>query len=292
MSSCHPQLAPDAAQSVVSRAPSWHQRRLSQPGFREAAAESVVVEAILLGMIEEAAPDRVPDELLEDFLGIEPASWLEHASDLTQRIAPLGDMVDDAEVEDRIVGSVVCRRLHWRAVAARLLLLRLGAMKPWVLIAVAAPSAAKRLRDALAARCEVTVAGDRQRAMALLAAGSFDVVVAEEPLPDCERVAVVLAPGDKAIEPEAFAREIDRAVAERRRRERETVAVSSDLGRLSYREFVALARERVIREYLLALMRLHRGSVTRAADQADIERESLHRLLKRHRIRADDFRKA
>jgi transcriptional regulator of acetoin/glycerol metabolism len=63
-----------------------------------------------------------------------------------------------------------------------------------------------------------------------------------------------------------------------------------DLARLSYREFLAESRERMMREYLVELLRAHRGSVTRAAAQAGIERESLHSLLKRYGIRADEYR--
>ena len=44
------------------------------------------------------------------------------------------------------------------------------------------------------------------------------------------------------------------------------------------------------REYLTALMRDFEGNVTRAAEHAGIERESLHRLLKRYSIRSDDFK--
>jgi DNA-binding NtrC family response regulator len=59
---------------------------------------------------------------------------------------------------------------------------------------------------------------------------------------------------------------------------------------LSYREVVDLARDRASREYLVALMREFSGNVTAAARQAGVERETLHRLLKRYRIRADSFK--
>lgn len=42
--------------------------------------------------------------------------------------------------------------------------------------------------------------------------------------------------------------------------------------------------------YLPALMRHHAGNVTRAARAAGLERESLHRLLRRHRLTAVQFR--
>ncbi len=59
---------------------------------------------------------------------------------------------------------------------------------------------------------------------------------------------------------------------------------------LPYRDALDLARDRFSREYLTALMRDFEGNVTRAAEHAGIERESLHRLLKRYSIRSDDFK--
>jgi two-component system response regulator HydG len=60
--------------------------------------------------------------------------------------------------------------------------------------------------------------------------------------------------------------------------------------RLSYREVVDLARDRASREYLIALMRELGGNVTEAARRAGMERESLHRLLKRYGVRSEDFK--
>ncbi|WP_242344326.1 sigma-54-dependent transcriptional regulator [Anaeromyxobacter terrae] len=62
------------------------------------------------------------------------------------------------------------------------------------------------------------------------------------------------------------------------------------LARMPYRDAVDLARDRVSRDYLTVLMREHEGNVTHAALQAGMERESLHRLLKRYGIRSDDFK--
>ncbi|HEX9292001.1 MAG TPA: sigma-54 dependent transcriptional regulator [Anaeromyxobacteraceae bacterium] len=59
---------------------------------------------------------------------------------------------------------------------------------------------------------------------------------------------------------------------------------------LPYREALDLARDRVSRDYLVALLRELRGNVTQAAARAGMERESLHRLLKRYGIRSDDFK--
>jgi len=50
------------------------------------------------------------------------------------------------------------------------------------------------------------------------------------------------------------------------------------------------ARERATRDYLVAVMKDVAGNVTQAAERAGIERESMHRLLKKHGVRSDDFK--
>jgi DNA-binding NtrC family response regulator len=62
------------------------------------------------------------------------------------------------------------------------------------------------------------------------------------------------------------------------------------LAKMPYREAVDLARDRVTRDYLVALLRELDGNVTRAAERAGMARESLHRLLKRFGVRSDDFK--
>ena len=57
-----------------------------------------------------------------------------------------------------------------------------------------------------------------------------------------------------------------------------------------YREAVEQARDRSSREYLVALLAEFQGNVTRAAERAGLERESLHRLLKKHGLRSEDFK--
>lgn len=59
---------------------------------------------------------------------------------------------------------------------------------------------------------------------------------------------------------------------------------------LPYREAIAAERDRATREYLIRLLRGVHGNVTQAAEQAGIERESFHRLMKRHGVRAEDYR--
>jgi DNA-binding NtrC family response regulator len=67
-------------------------------------------------------------------------------------------------------------------------------------------------------------------------------------------------------------------------------APAAALARLPYREAVDLARERASRDYLVALLQEFGGNVTRAAERAGMERESLHRLLKRYGVRSDEFK--
>ena len=62
------------------------------------------------------------------------------------------------------------------------------------------------------------------------------------------------------------------------------------LVKMPYREAVDLARDRVSRDYLIALLKEFKGHVTHAAERAGMERESLHRLLKRYGVRTDDFK--
>jgi DNA-binding NtrC family response regulator len=59
---------------------------------------------------------------------------------------------------------------------------------------------------------------------------------------------------------------------------------------LSYREIVDLARDRASREYLITIMRDVHGNVTEAAKRAGMERESLHRLLRRYGVRSEEFK--
>ncbi len=60
---------------------------------------------------------------------------------------------------------------------------------------------------------------------------------------------------------------------------------------LSYREFLARGRDQLTREYLVGLLRVHEGSVTHAARHAGMERESLHRLLRRFGVHAGEYRR-
>jgi DNA-binding NtrC family response regulator len=67
-------------------------------------------------------------------------------------------------------------------------------------------------------------------------------------------------------------------------------ASGARLETLSYREMLDLAKDRATRDYVVALLREVQGNVTQAAERAGIERESMHRLLKRHGVRSEDFK--
>ena len=59
---------------------------------------------------------------------------------------------------------------------------------------------------------------------------------------------------------------------------------------LPYRDAIDQMRDRFSREYFVALMREFKGNVTRAAERAQLERETLHRMLKRYGVRSHEFR--
>ena len=60
--------------------------------------------------------------------------------------------------------------------------------------------------------------------------------------------------------------------------------------RIPYREALEQAREATSREYLSDLLAEFGGNVTRAAERAGLERESLHRLMKRYGLRSEDYK--
>jgi DNA-binding NtrC family response regulator len=67
-------------------------------------------------------------------------------------------------------------------------------------------------------------------------------------------------------------------------------ASGTSLEQLTYREMLEVAKDRATRDYLVALLKDVQGNVTHAADRADVERESMHRLLKRFGLRSEDFK--
>jgi len=63
------------------------------------------------------------------------------------------------------------------------------------------------------------------------------------------------------------------------------------LASLPYREATDRASEHFQRHYLTEVLRRCGGNVTRAAEQAGIERESFHRLMRKCGVQADDIRR-
>ena len=174
------------------------------------------------------------------------------------------------------------------------------------------------LEKILGQRHQMTLASEGAQALELLAEREFDVVLTDLKMPGADGFAVVKAVRQrwprtevimmtafasiesavqaiklgaydylqKPFDPDDVALVVARALEHRRR---ETPAEAS-LADLPYKAALHAARDRVSRDYLVALMRSFAGNVTQAAEKAGIERESLHRLLKRHGLRAEMFR--
>jgi DNA-binding NtrC family response regulator len=149
-------------------------------------------------------------------------------------------------------------------------------------ILVLAPAASsKTIQAALGATAAITATEDIQRARALAATGGFVVILAVEPLAASLRGVIVVDIGDAA----AIAKVVNAAI-----RQSHDSRSADPVSWLVYEEYSELARYGVTRRYLIALLQRHNGSVTDAARGADMKRESLHRLLRRHHLNADDFR--
>jgi len=67
-------------------------------------------------------------------------------------------------------------------------------------------------------------------------------------------------------------------------------AAGSALAALPYREVLEIIQERGLRDYLDALLTVTKGNVSRAAEKAEMARESMHRLLKRYRVDPEKYR--
>lgn len=173
-------------------------------------------------------------------------------------------------------------------------------------------------------RYAVTTAADGAAAQALLSTSTFDLLLTDVRMPGltgvdllrwvkqhspATEVVIMTAFGSvpaaveairegaydyvtKPFDPDDIALVLARALDDRRRRAQHPVAApdAAELTQLSYREAVERGRERSAREYLAALLREFNGNVTHAAARAGIERESLHRLLRRYGLQSDDFK--
>ena len=158
-------------------------------------------------------------------------------------------------------------------------------MKAPVLV-VAAAAAARTIRAALADDLAVTITDDIERGWALASTAGFLVVVAVAPLAASLPGAVEIDPSaDPAAIMAAVTAAIDRDSSKHR-----TQARTDEVGAVPYDEYIELARYAMTRRYLFALLQRYGGSVTDAARGANMKRESLHRLMRRHHVTADDFR--
>lgn len=186
------------------------------------------------------------------------------------------------------------------------------------------------LRDILAPQHEVVLAEDGAAARAKLEEETFELVFTDVRMPGIDGFALVrlikerwpltevimmtafgsvpaaveaIRQGaydyvQKPFDPDDVTLVVQRALDRRRERNSGQSAIPQQLGAftqpqlasLSYREALASARDRGSREYLVALLKACVGNVSRAAERAGLERESLHRLLRRHGIQARVFR--
>jgi DNA-binding NtrC family response regulator len=66
--------------------------------------------------------------------------------------------------------------------------------------------------------------------------------------------------------------------------------IPEDLTRVTYRQVMEVASDAATRVYLERLLALYNGNVTRAAVHAGMERQSLHRLLRRHGVKSGSYK--
>lgn len=91
----------------------------------------------------------------------------------------------------------------------------------------------------------------------------------------------------KPFDPDDAVRAVEEAIQRKCGKAPDSEQSSSDL---TYREAIAAGRGRATRDYVIAILRDVKGNVTQAAEKAGIERESFHRLMKRHGVKAEDYR--
>jgi two-component system response regulator AtoC len=144
------------------------------------------------------------------------------------------------------------------------------------------PELASRFLEDVARSLKREISGFEPEALRALSAYSWPGNVRE--LENAIGQAAAACPGT-TIEPKDLPPAILAALAA-------TAPAGQALAALPYREAMERAQERASREYLVALLTEFRGNVSRAATRAGMERESLHRLLKRFSIRSDDFKKS
>ena len=171
------------------------------------------------------------------------------------------------------------------------------------------------LRRILPPDLEIECASDGRAALAMLERATFDLVIADLRMPKLDGLAllaqtkakdptieVILMTAygtipsavaamklgaceflTKPFETDAAVNAVQHALARRGRAE-------EPRSPRSYREALDVERGRAVKSYLVNLLLETGGNVTLAAERAGIERESLHRLLRRHGVKSEDYR--
>ena len=177
------------------------------------------------------------------------------------------------------------------------------------------------VKQILAPHHDVVTAADGTGALALLQARAFDVVLTDVRMPGADGFEVVRLTKErwpttevimmtafasipnaveairlgaydyiqKPFDPDDLSLVVARALESGRSRKTVEPPIL-DGTRLSYQDAMNVAQKQSSHDYLVALLRAFDGNVSRAAERAGMERESLHRLLRRYGLKAEGFR--
>ena len=177
------------------------------------------------------------------------------------------------------------------------------------------------VKQILAPHHDVVTAADGMVALALLQARAFDVVLTDVRMPGADGFEVVRLTKErwpttevimmtafasipnaveairlgaydyiqKPFDPDDLSLVVARALESGRSRKTVEPPIL-DGTRLSYQDAMNVAQKQSSHDYLVALLRAFDGNVSRAAERAGMERESLHRLLRRYGLKAEGFR--
>lgn len=195
---------------------------------------------------------------------------------------------------------------------------------PRILVVDDRQSVLELMATILSSAYEVTTQSDPAAAMALLAQARFDLVLTDVCMPGADGFAVLAAvqrasPATPVVMMTGFASVPDAVLAIKKgafdyvvkpldaddvglvvaRALAESPAGARGLSRLDgaatptgpFKDALAVARERASRDYLVALLTEFHGNVTRASERAGVTRESLHRLLKKHDVHSEWFKR-
>ena len=158
-------------------------------------------------------------------------------------------------------------------------------MRALVLV-VADGDGARTIEAAIGRELDVTVTDDAVRARALASTGAFLAVLVDIRVGDSIAGATAIDVGSAA----SSILETTLAAIQAFVLKQSDDARLDEVGAVPYDEYIELARYAMTRRYVLALLGRHNGSVTDAARSANMKRESLHRLMRRHHVNASDFR--